>query len=43
MRRKRRTHLPEFKAKLTLAAVQGDVNMAELVKKFYVHPNQITD
>lgn len=43
MRRKRRTHSPEFKAKVALAAVQGDLTMAELVKKFDVHPNQITD
>ena len=43
MRRKRRTHSPEFKAKVALAAVQGDLTMAELVKKFDVHANQITD
>ena len=43
MRRKRRTHKPEFKAKVALAAVQGDLTMAELVKKFDVHPNQISD
>ena len=34
MRRKRRTHSPEFKAKVALAAIQGDLTMAELVKKF---------
>ena len=43
MRRKRRTHSPEFKAKVALAAIQGDLTMAELVKKFDVHANQITD
>jgi len=43
MRRKRRTHSAEFKAKVALAAIQGDLNMAELVKKFDVHANQITD
>ena len=43
MRRKRRTHSPEFKAKTALAAIQGDLTMAELVKKFDVHANQITD
>ena len=43
MRRKRRTHKPEFKAKVALAAIQGDLTMAELVKKFDVHANQITD
>ncbi len=43
MRRKKRTHSPEFKAKAALAAIQGDLTMAELVKKFDVHANQITD
>ncbi len=43
MRRKRRTHSPEFKAKVALAAVRGDLAMAELVKKFDVHANQITE
>jgi transposase-like protein len=43
MRRKRRNHSPEFKAKVALAAIQGDLTMAELVKKFDVHANQISD
>ena len=43
MTRKRRTHKPEFKAKVALTAIQGELTMAELVKKFDVHPNQITD
>ena len=43
MRRTRRNHSPEFKAKVALAAVQGDLTMAELVKKFDVHANQVTD
>lgn len=43
MRHKRRTHSPEFKAKVALAAVQRDLTMTELVKKFDVHANQITD
>ncbi len=43
MRRKRRNHSPEFKAKVALAAIQGDLTMAELVKKFDVHANQITE
>ena len=43
MRRQRRTHKPEFKAKVALAAVQGDLTMAELVKKFDVHANQVTE
>lgn len=40
---KRRTHKPEFKAKVALAAFQGDLSMAEMVKKYGVHANQITE
>ena len=43
MRRQRRTHKAEFKAKVALAAIQGDLMMAELVKKFYVHASQISE
>lgn len=43
MKRKRRTHSPEFKSKVALAAIQGDLTMAEMVKKFEVHANQITE
>jgi transposase len=43
MKRQRRTHKPEIKAKVLLAAVQGDLTMAELVKKFDVHTNQVTE
>lgn len=43
MRRKRRTHSPEFKSKVALAALKGDLTMAELVKKFDVHANQVTE
>jgi len=43
MRRKRRTHKPEFKAKVALAALQGDLTMAEIMEKFDVHANQVTD
>lgn len=43
MRRKRRTHKPEFKAKVAMTALQGDLTIAEMVKKFDVHANQITD
>ena len=43
MRRKRRTHKPEFKAKVALAALQGGLTMAEIMKKFDVHANQVTD
>jgi len=43
MKRKRRTHSPEFKSKVALAAIKGDLTMADLVKKFDVHANQITE
>jgi transposase-like protein len=43
MKRKRRTHSPEFKSKVALAAIQGDLTMAEMVKKFDIHANQISE
>jgi transposase len=43
MRRPRRNHSSEFKAKVALAAIQGDLTMSELVKKFDVHANQVTE
>ena len=43
MRRKRRIHSPDLKAKVALAACQGDLTMAELIKKYDVHANQIID
>ncbi len=42
-RRKRRPHSPEFKTKVVLAAIQGDLTTAELIKKSDVHANQIID
>jgi len=43
MKRKRRNHLPAFKAKVALAAIKGDKTLAELAEQFDVHPNQIND
>ena len=43
MRRKRRNHLPGFKAKVALAAIKGDRTLAELAAQFDVHQNQIQD
>ena len=43
MRRKRRNHSPSFKAKVALAALKGDLTIAELVQKYDVHANQIGD
>ena len=41
-RRPRRNHLPAFKAKVALAAINGDRTIAQLAEHFDVHPNQIT-
>mgnify|MGYP002403803153 CR=1 FL=1 len=41
-RRSRRNHSPAFKAKVVLLAVRGELTIAELAKKFDIHPNQIT-
>ncbi len=43
MRRKRRTHKTEFKARVEMTAVHGELTMAEMIKKFDVHANQITE
>ena len=42
MRRKRRLHKPEFKAKVALAAIKGEMTMAEMVKKYEIQAGQIT-
>ena len=41
-RRSRRNHSAAFKAKVALAAVQGDATIAQLAQRFDLHPNQIT-
>ncbi|MCD1636361.1 IS3 family transposase [Martelella mediterranea] len=40
-RRPRRNHSPAFKAKVALAAIEGEKTMAELSQQFDVHANQI--
>ena len=41
-KRPRRNHSSAFKAKVALAALQGDRTISELAQQFDVHPNQIT-
>ena len=43
IKRKRRNHLLEFKAKLALAVIKGDKTIAEFAELFDVHQNQSTD
>ena len=42
MKRPRRNHAPTFKAKVALAALNGDRTLVELAQQFAVHPIQIT-
>jgi transposase len=41
-KRPRRNHTPAFKAKVALAAIRGEMTLAQLAEYFDVHPNQIT-
>jgi transposase len=36
---KRKTHTHEFKAKVALEAIREEMTLAELSKKYGVHPN----
>ena len=38
---KRKNHSPDFKAKIALEAIREEMTMAELSKKYGLHPTQI--
>jgi transposase len=42
-RRVRRTHTPEFKARVALAAIRDDKTLAQLCEEFDLHTNQISE
>jgi len=42
MTRKRKSHSPEFKAKVALEALKGMKTTSELASQFQVHPTQIS-
>jgi Transposase and inactivated derivatives len=41
MKKGKRQHTADFKAKVALEAVKGELSSAELASKFEVHPTQI--
>jgi len=43
MRRPRRNHSPVFKAKVALAALEGNATLTQLAERFDVHANQIAE
>ena len=42
MSQKRTKHSPEFKAKVVLAAIKNEETVAELSKRFSIHPTMVS-
>ena len=43
MGKKRKTHNPQFKAKVALAAIQNDETAAQLASRFGIHPTMVSN
>lgn len=43
MRSKRRTHDPEFKARVALEALKGVKTIQQIAKEYKIHPVQVSD
>ncbi|PIE80391.1 MAG: hypothetical protein CSA15_01965, partial [Candidatus Delongbacteria bacterium] len=43
MGKKRKTHSPQFKAKIALAAIQNDETMSQIACRFGVHPTMVSN
>jgi len=41
MKQSRRKHSPSFKARIALETLKGEQTVAELAKRFEVHPSQV--
>jgi transposase len=42
MGKKRKTHSPQFKAKVALAAIQNDETTSQIASRFGVHPTMVS-
>lgn len=43
MGKKRKTHSPQFKAKVALTAIQNDETMSQIASRFGVHPTMVSN
>jgi transposase-like protein len=43
MGKRRKTHSPQFKAKVALAAIQNDETAAQLASRFGIHPTMVSN